>query len=328
MSRSVSRQGFSATHPRIATMQGEDKGGLVVRITGIIPAMITVFDENEAIDEKGLRAHVNFLIENGVHGIAPGGSTGEFIAMTLEERKRVMEIVLDEARGRVPIYPGTGYYTTRHTIELSQHAEKVGAAGVMVILPYYMQPTKAQAMDHFRALARNLSIPIIIYNNPWFAGYELSSWDIAKLVDEGVVAAIKAAHGDADRVHDLKFFCGDRLSVLYGHDYCAMEAFLAGADGWLSGAPNVYPRLCRDLYEAAVMEKNVDKARAITQKTLPFVHFLLHNKEDRHPHWLPVIKGALNLMGQRAGIPRKPIMPLSGRDEQRLKEILRTMGLV
>ncbi|MBI4571686.1 MAG: dihydrodipicolinate synthase family protein [candidate division NC10 bacterium] len=297
-------------------------------IKGVIPAMITVFDENEDIDEKGLRSHVHFLIENGVHGIAPDGSTGEFIAMTLEERKRVIEIVLDETKGRVPIYPGTGYYTTKATIALSQHAEKVGAAGVMVILPYYMQPTKAQAMDHFRTLARNLSLPIILYNNPWFAGYELSAWDIAKLVDEGAIAAVKAAHGDADRVHDLKFLCGDRLSVLYGHDYCAMEAFLAGADGWLSGAPNVYPRLCRDLYQAAVVEKNVERAWAITQSTLPFIHFLLYNKEDRHPHWLSVIKGALNLMGRRAGIPRKPIMPLSGRDEHKLKGILHSMGLL
>ena len=299
-----------------------------MEIKGIIPAMITVFDEKEAIDEKGIRSHVNFLIEKGVHGIAPGGSTGEFIAMTLEERKRVMEIVLNEAKGRVPIYPGTGHYTTRHTIELSQHAEKVGAAGVMVILPYYMQPTKAQAMDHYRELARNISIPIIIYNNPWFAGYELSAWDIAELVDEGVVASIKAAHGDADRVHDLKFFCGDKLSVLYGHDYCAMEALLAGADGWLSGAPNVYPRLCRDLYEAATVEKNVDRARTITGTMLPFVHFLLQNKVDRHPHWLSVIKGALNLMGRRVGAPRRPITPLSGRDEEKLKGILSSMGLL
>ncbi|MBI3015101.1 MAG: 4-hydroxy-tetrahydrodipicolinate synthase [Candidatus Tectomicrobia bacterium] len=297
-------------------------------IKGIIPAMVTPFDENEAIDEKGLRNLVDFFVENGVHGISAGGSCGEFIAMTLEERKRVVEIVLDEAKGRVPIYPGTGHYSTKYTIELSQHAEKVGAAGVMVILPYYMQPTKTQVMDHYRELARNVSIPIILYNNPWFAGFELSSWDIAKLVDEGVVTSVKAAHGDADRIHDLKYLCGDRISVLYGHDYNPMEAFLAGADGWLSGAPNVYPRLCRDLYEAAAVEKNVDKARAISRKMLPFVHFIAHNKVDRHPHWLPVIKGALNLMGQRAGVPRKPIVPLNAEDEQKLKGILSNMGLL
>ena len=298
------------------------------KIKGIIPAMITVFDDSEAIDEKGIRSHVNFLIENGVHGIAPVGSTGEFIAMTLEERKRVAEIVVDEARGRVPVYPGTGHYTTKLTIELSQHAQKLGAAGVMVILPYYMQPPKAEVMAHFRELARNISIPIIIYNNPWFAGFELSSWDIAQLVDEGVVASIKAAHGDPDRIHDLKFLCGDKLTALYGHDYCALEAFLAGADGWLSGVLNVFPRLCRDLYDAAVEEKNVDKARMLLRKMLPFIHFVMYNKQDRYPHWLSVFKTALNLMGRRVGSPRKPITLLRGAEEQKLKAILSNMGLL
>jgi 4-hydroxy-tetrahydrodipicolinate synthase len=300
----------------------------MVKIKGIIPAMITVFDENEAIDEKGIRSHVNFLIENRVHGIAPVGSTGEFIAMTLEERKRVLEIVVDEAKRRVPIYAGTGHYTTKSTIELSQHAQKVGAAGVMVIPPYYMQPPKADVIAHFRDLARNIDIPIILYNNPWFAGFELSTWDIAKLVEEGVVASVKAAHGDVDRIHNLKFLCGDRVSALYGHDYCTLEAFLAGADGWLAGMPNVFPLLCRHLYDAAVEERNLDKAQILWRKMLPFVHFAMYNKEDRYPHWLSVFKTALNLMGRRVGSPRKPLTLLAGREEQKLKAILSEMELV
>jgi 4-hydroxy-tetrahydrodipicolinate synthase len=302
--------------------------GMKSKIVGIIPAMVTAFDKKEEIDEKRTRSHVNFLIENGVHGIAPVGSTGELIAMTIEERKRVTEIVIDEAKGRVPIYPGTGHYSTKFTIELSQHAEKSGASGVMVILPYYMQPPHKQVMEHFRELASNISIPILLYNNPWFAGYELSPWDIAELAKEGVVSSVKCAHGDADRCHDLKFVCGNKITALYGHDYCAPEAFLLGADGWLSGLLNVCPRMCRDLYEAAVVEKDVDKTRKISMKMMPLIHFVMYNKKGRYPHWLSIFKTALNLMGRDVGAPRKPLKLLEEGEKKVLKNILKNMRLL
>lgn len=293
-------------------------------IKGVIPPMITVFKDDESIDEEGTRDHVRFLLDNGCHGVVVGGSTGEFIAMRLEERKRVAEIVVDEVREDGVAFVGTGHYSTKITVELCQHAQEIGADGVMIICPYYMGPPKDDVMNHFRTITKNTDLPIMVYNNPWFAGYELTSWEIKQLVDEGVVSIIKAAHGDVNRVHDLKYLCGDKLTVLYGHDLDAPEAFLCGADGLVSGIPNVLPRLSRDLYDAGAEEKDVGKTMQIWNKMLPLVHFTHYNKTpEGRPHWLSVMKEALNILGRKVGKPRLPLTPLNKKEQKNLEEILK-----
>ena len=114
-------------------------------------------------------------------------------------------------------------------------------------------------MQHYRDLREALDIRIMVYNNPWFAGYELTTAEVKELVDDGTIQDIKAAHGDPNRVHELKYHMGDKINVFYGHDYCAMEGILAGADGWLSGFPAVLPKQCRALWDAA-SAKDVDAA--------------------------------------------------------------------
>lgn len=292
-------------------------------IKGVIPPMITVFNDDETIDEKGTRNHTRFLLDNGMHGVAVGGSTGEFIAMTLEERRRLAKIVVDEVGAKGIVFVGTGHYSTKITIELSKHAEEIGADGVMIICPYYITPPRKDVLNHFRRIAENINIPIMVYNNPWFAGYELTSWELKQLVDEGVISSVKAAHGDVDRVRDLKYLCGDRLTVFYGHDYNAFEALVAGADGWVSGIPNVFPRLSRELYDAVVEEKNIEKAREIWHRMLPFIHFMHYTRGDDGPHWLSMIKGGLNLLGRKVGEPRRPVTSLSEKHQKRLQSILR-----
>ena len=173
------------------------------------------------------------------------GSTGENIAMNMEEQREIIAHVGDYLQGQVPLVCGTGRYDTLNTIKMSQFAQEHGADCVMVILPFYLNPHKKAVMQHFRDLRAALDIDIMVYNNPWFAGYELTVQEVKELVDDGTIQAIKAAHGDPNRVHELKFHCGDTLNVFYGHDYCAMEGLLCGADGWLSGFPGILPKQCR-----------------------------------------------------------------------------------
>ena len=296
-------------------------------VKGVVPPMITVFKDDGSIDERRTRDHVNFLIENGVHAIAPGGSTGEFIALTLEERKRLIEIVIDEARGRVPIYAGTAHYSTDLTIQLSVFAQEKGADGVMVIPPYYLNPPKHDAMNHYRELRKAIDIPIILYNNVWFAGYEFDPWEVAELVEEGVLQGIKCAHGDPWKVHTLKHLCGDRLIVYYGHDINGLEALLAGADGWLTGMVNLIPKLCVELYEAA-SQGRLEDARELWYKMIPLVNFICVNRVGNYPHFVQIFKDGLNLLGRDVGAPRSPLSPLEKQEREKLRSILVAMDLI
>ena len=298
---------------------------------GLMPPMITVFKSDESLDEAGTRSFVNFLLQNGVHGVCPGGSTGEFISMTLEERRRTVEVVTEEVAGRGIVYPGTGHYSTRLAIELSRHAEACGADGVMVVPPYYLLPTKPQIKAHFRRLKDAIGIPIMLYNNPWYAGVELTSWEVAELVEEGVISSIKVAHGDAGRVHDLISLCGDRLVVMYGHDLCALEGLLAGAQGWVSGLPNLIPALGRQLYDA-VERKDLEAARQVWYRMLPLVQFAESPELKRNggePHWLCVVKAGLNMLGVPVGRPRQPLGDeLSPEHQAELRRLLQALELL
>lgn len=296
-------------------------------VKGVIPPMITVFQDDETIDERRTRDHVNFLIKNGVHAIAPDGSTGEFIALTLDERKRLIELVIDEVNVRVPVYPGTGHYSTRLTIELSKFAEKSGAQGIMVIPPYYLNPPKHDVFAHFRALREAVDIPIILYNNIWFAGYEFNPWEVAQLVKEDVLHGIKCAHGDPWKVHTLKHLCGDKLVVYYGHDINGLEALLCGADGWLTGMVNLLPALCVQLYEFATQGR-VAEAKDLWDRLIPLVNFICVNRINNYPHFVQIFKDGLNLLGRDVGKPILPLTPLKDQEKAYLEDLLRGLKLI
>lgn len=297
-------------------------------IKGIFPPIITIFKDDETLDEHAMRAHVDWLITNGVHGVAPCGSTGEFIAMSTDEIKRVISIVVEQAAGRVPVFAGTGSYSTKATIEMSRYAQKAGADGLMVIAPYYMLPPRRNILDHYRALKQSVDLPIIVYNNPWFSGVELTPWELAQLTEEGIIAGVKCAHGDVDRVHNLKYLCGDKLAVMYGHDINAMEGFAAGADGWIAAWPNLIPVESRQLYDYMVVEKNLAKGQELWMRLMPLLQFMSVVKNNEEPYWLSVIKGGLNLLGRKAGKPRRPLTELTADENASLREILKKVGVL
>ncbi len=290
-------------------------------VKGVISPILTLFKEDGSINERGTRDHVNFLIENGVHAIAPGGSTGEFIALTWEERKRLIELVIDEVNGRVPVYAGTGHYSTDLAIRLSQFAQGKGASGVMVIGPYYLNPPKEDALNHYRALRKAIDIPIILYNNVWFAGYDFYPWEVEDLVEEDVLHGIKCAHGDPWKVHTLKHQCGDKLTVYYGHDVNGLEALLVGADGWLTGMVNLIPKQCVELYNSASAGR-VEEAKTLWDKMIPLVNFICVNRKDNYPHFVQIFKDGLNILGRNVGAPRKPLTPLKEPEWAHLKKLL------
>lgn len=291
---------------------------------GVIPAMLTAFNSDESLDIGGTKAFAEWLIERGVHGLAPCGSTGEGAAMTDTERTLVIKAVVEQAAGRVPVFAGIIHYATQQAIALSKAAIDAGADGLMVLLPFYYQPTINDAIDYLRDISAAIGQPIMVYNNPWFAGYELSPVQIKSLVEEGVVHSVKSAHGDPMRVNYLKYLCGASLSALYGHDYAPLEAFVAGADGWLSGIPNIIPELSVELFDAVSEAKDLPLAQDVWRRMAPLAYYFMYERQGQNPapHWLQVFKEALRMMGMDIGLPRRPTYSMSLRERDLLHSYL------
>ncbi|WP_119066348.1 dihydrodipicolinate synthase family protein [Aggregatilinea lenta] len=280
---------------------------------GIIPAMLTAYTADGDVDVDATKAFAEWLIGKGVHGLSPTGSTGEGAAMTDDERLVVIKATIEQAAGRVPVYAGIIHYSTKLAIKLATSAMDAGADGVMVLLPFYYGPTIPSAMDHLRAVSHAIGQPIMVYNNPWFAGFELSPEQVRTLVDEGVVNSIKAAHGDPMRVNYLKYLCGDKITALYGHDYAPLEAFAAGGDGWLSGFPNVVPDLAVELFDAVHNKADLTLAQSIWARIAPLGYYFMYERTGPNaaPHWLTVFKEMLRLLGEDIGMPRLPAVEMT-----------------
>lgn len=292
---------------------------------GVMPAAMTFWNADESYNQKETDRYLRWLVEKGSHGLSITGSTGENISMRFQEQKDIIESMLKSIDRAVPVYVGTGRYTTKETIELSQHAEKCGADGVLVIMPYYLIPHKRAVMNHFRELRKAIEIEICLYNNPRFCNYEMTTLEVKQMVNEGIIDSIKAAHGDPERIHSLKYHCGDELTVLYGHDYDAMESFFAKADGWLSGMPAIFPKFARTLFDICTVEKDVDKANDYWYKIQPFIdYFITYSTND--PHWHEVFKYVLQVQGFDAGIPRRPLGELSNDEKKKIDALLLDMG--
>ena len=292
---------------------------------GIFPPLFTIWNSDESYCAKKMEKYIDWLIDSGAQSIVACGSTGESAAMDMTDQKQVIEHVVRYTSGKVPVYAGTGKYSTKETLELSIHAKNVGADGLMVILPYYYKPYKEAAMNHLREVYKATELPIVLYNNPWFAGYELTAPEAKILADEGVLTGVKAAHGDANRVYDMKFACKDKLTVFYGHDYAALQGFAAGADGWLSGFPAAFPKQCRELQEAVMVEKDIVKGQKLWEKWQPLVNYFMDPAVNARVHWIEMLKWAVHVQGVDVGIARRPLKEL---DAQAKKEMQKPLEIL
>lgn len=291
---------------------------------GICPAAMTAWDSNEEYNPKKEEKYLTWLLDNGAQSISFCGSTGENKAMNMDEQKQIIDHVTSFIAGEVPLICGTGFYNTLNTIRMSKYADEKGVDGVMVILPYYFTPHKKAVMQHYRDIRSEISCRLMAYNNPHFTGIELTAPEVEELVNDGTIQDIKSAHGDPNRVHEIKFRCGDNIQVFYGHDYCAPEGILAGADGWLSGFPAILPKQCRAIWDAA-HAKDVDGAFAAQKKLQPFIDYFFNDKVDGYPHWLEICHYTLKAQGVDAGIPRRPLREIDDANKKKIEKLLADM---
>lgn len=295
---------------------------------GIYAPTVTCFRDDEAMDEEGIRSYVRFLLDSGVHGIAPLGSAGEVIAMTESERKQALEWILEEVNGRVPVYAGTGHYSTRATIDLSLHAERSGATGLMLMAPYLLRPPKRDVLDHFRRVREATSLPIMLYNVPLLTGVELSPPEIKQLADEGVLQAVKWSHVEVSRIHDTRLLCGPDFSVFVGIDLVGFEGLAAGANGYVGGLAMMVPSLLRKVFDAIYVAHDLVGARDQWDRLLPLIQFEYRAlfTANGEPHWLAVCREAAALRGIRVGRPRLPLSPLKPELREELRGLLSALG--
>lgn len=297
------------------------------KFRGIFPAGLTTFDREGNFDEETTARHWDWLITHqGADGLVIAGTSGEFIALTYEERIRAFKLAQSVVRGRVPVIFGSGHYSTKLTIQLSEEAQKYGADGLIVILPYYQKPSKAAVIEHFRKVRRATNLPIMLYNNPTnSACVDLNAFEIAQLVDEDVLHMVKSTYGTVEPVHDLSFLLGDRIAIFYGSFRAGYEGLCAGAHGWISGILNVVTKAAKAMRHAITAENDARKGFQIWKRILPVVHLWTYQQIGPVSD-LAIYRSMLNFWGLQGGYSRDPFFPLDKEQESKLRELLEKSG--
>ena len=299
-------------------------------LRGVVPPCITFFDDRGSIDEPRLRRHVDWLIDAQVDGLLVGGTCGEFSALEISERERLAELSIDCAAGRVPVYVGVMHTSTKTGKRLARHAELVGASAVVSVPPYYSSPPEREVLAYFRDLADAVEIPLVVYNNPAASGVSLSVPTLARLAQEGTAGGIKDSHGDPARIPSLRMLCPPDTAILYGEDYGALEALLAGADGWTAGVANFMPRHAVELWRLACSGDPAAARRhwlgmlALVNMTS---HKVMFGRPDERPDFVQIYKAALDLMDLAGGPCRRPLLRLPDADLAVLRDLVAELVL-
>jgi 4-hydroxy-tetrahydrodipicolinate synthase len=292
-------------------------------LRGILAAVTTPFtDDASAVDEDALRRQVDRLVTAGIHGLVPTGTTGEFTTLTAEEYRRVIEVYVDAAAGRVPVIAGVGSLSTDGAIALAQHAEAVGADAIMLVPPFY-DPLSFDALKAFlNDVAESITLPIVYYNVPGATGLTLTAGEIAELGDIDGVDYLKDTSGNAVAMAELLAARGDRIKAFNGWDTLTFFGIASGAEASVWGVGGIAPEQAVELWRTLAEEKDLVRARELWAPLWELSDFL------ESVNYVAGIKAALEIIGEPVGPVRRPIQPLNADDRSRLEDILQRAGLV
>jgi 4-hydroxy-tetrahydrodipicolinate synthase len=295
---------------------------------GVYAPTITAFEKDEDVSLAGTRAFVRFLLAQGVDGLVPLGSSGEPLALTMDERKAVLDAVTAEAGGKVPIMAGIVEYSTKAAIEFGLHAKLAGCNGLMLMPPYVFRPPKRDVFDHLRRVREAVGLPVMLYNVPGASGIDLMPEEVQQLAEEGVVQSVKWSTAEVGRIRDTKFLCGPSFPVFVGNDLIAFEGLAVGADGWISCLPMIVPGRAVKLYKLLAVEKNLSAARELFYPLVPLIRleFQAISLPNNDPHWLAVTRESALLRGIPVGQSRKPLSAISRQHAEQLKALLMGLG--
>ena len=289
--------------------------------TGVLPAVVTPFKQGE-VDEEGLRELIEFQIENGVHGIVPCGTTGESATLSHVEHERVVEITVDQVGGRVPVVAGTGSNNTTEAIRLTAHAKDVGADGVLMISPYYNKPTQEGIYQHYKKVAEEVDIPIIVYNIPGRTASNIEPTTFARLAEIKNIVGVKEASGSMKQITEIIRLCGNKLTVLSGEDFLTYPLMSVGGKGVICVVANIVPGDMAELCNL-LLAGDHEQARKLYYRLLPLCHAMFIETNPAP------IKAALAMMGKiSSGEVRLPLASMSEENLAKLRKALGEYGVL
>jgi 4-hydroxy-tetrahydrodipicolinate synthase len=287
------------------------------RFEGIIVPHITPFTETGEINLEALRTCIRFWVENGVDGLMPCGSNGEAPYLAIDERRKIISTVLEEAKKGVTVVAGTGAPSTWETIRLTKEAADLGVDAALVVTPYYFKPSNRELTAHYKAVLEAVDLPIILYSVPKFTGYALEPALIAQLAKEySNVAGVKDSSGNIATIKETISLIGDKISVLAGTADVMLPTLTIGGKGAVIAIANAFPKLCVSLYKA--YKKGNQREAAELQKTINHINEVLVKRFNQ----LSAIKEAMQMLGLPAGYPRKPALPLDETAKAEVKRLV------
>ncbi len=288
---------------------------------GALVAIVTPFIDGR-LDEQGLIDLIEFQIAGGTHGIVPCGTTGESATIGFDEHKRVIDLTVKTVGGRVPVVAGTGANNTLEAIELTESAKQSGADAVLSVVPYYNKPSQEGMYLHFREIAEHVDIPMFLYNVPGRTVVNMLPETVARLAEIDNIIGIKEASGSLEQISDVIRRCPKDFIVLSGDDFTSMPTIFIGGKGVISVISNVYPQGMSAMMEAA-LAGNIKKAGELHYKMFELMKLMFID-----PNPVPAKKG-LEIMGRiRSGLPRLPLAPMGGANQEKLQAAMRNIGLI
>ena len=290
------------------------------RFCGTTVALITPFNQDFSVDEEKLRALVDWHVAQGTDVILACGTTGESATLSHDEHRRVIDVIIEQAAGRVPVLAGAGSNSTDEAISLTKHATRAGADGILSVGPYYNKPTQRGFYEHYKAIAQVTDLPIILYNVPGRTGSNIAAETTLQLAEIPNIIGIKEASGNFSQIMEILRRRPSDFLVLSGDDAVTLPLLALGADGIISVAANEAPALLKKMVVAA-MGNDWETARAVHYRLLPLMEF---NFCESNP--IPV-KAACAMMGLVEDVVRLPLVPMTDANREKMRKILQQLEL-
>ena len=273
----------------------------MVELRGVFVVLVTPFTAEGEVDHQGMRRNIEWLIGQGVHGLIPLGSTGEFASLTDAQKSAIMETVAEAVQGRVPVVTGATAETTEKAVANARAAQKAGASGILLLPPWYYTPSQDELVVHFRTVADAIGIPLMIYNNPSSSKVDIAPETVSRMAETPNIRYIKESTGDIRRITAIRDLTEERVTVFCGWEDMAYESFLAGAKGWVCVIGNVAPRAAVDLFDLVVERRDIDAGWHLYRMMLPLLRYLEYAGKTQK-----ALKHALDAHGPRRRLFEQP----------------------
>jgi 4-hydroxy-tetrahydrodipicolinate synthase len=288
--------------------------------TGVGTALVTPFTRNGAVDDAGVKRLARRQVDAGVHFLVPCGTTGESPTLSIEEKRRIVELIAEEVNGKVPILAGAGGYDTQEVIHAAAEMKKAGATGLLSVTPYYNKPTQEGLYQHYKAIADSTPLPIVLYNVPGRTGCNIEPATVVRLAAIGNIVGVKEASGNMAQMAEICHDVPDDFLVVSGDDALTVPLMAIGGRGIISVASNEIPSEMSQMVEAGGRGDFVT-ARAIHKKIVPL---LLGNFIESSPG---PVKFAMSAMGLCEEVYRLPMVPIKDASKQKILTVLRELGV-